>query len=109
MRIKRAPAIRFQRDIALASFASVQEAIIASSPALDLPVVAILGKHGVLYELNVTAAVLWELLAQESTLEELVVKIGNVFEADPSEIESDLHSVLAELEVNGLLLVARDA
>lgn len=55
------------------------------------------------YLLNETALALWELCDGETTLQEMVSALSELFSADPQRIRQDVIDVLSELEQAQLL------
>jgi len=56
-----------------------------------------------LITLNNTAACVWELLAQERTLDELTAAVAERFEVDPACAHADVQTFLGEITRLGLL------
>ncbi len=56
-----------------------------------------------LITLNDTAALVWELLAQECTLEELTVAVTEQFDTTPERARADVRTFIDEITQLGLL------
>ena len=59
-----------------------------------------------IYELNRTAAALWELLEAETDLSDLVPAIVERFDADPGDVQRDVDDTLRTLTDAGLVTAA---
>lgn len=54
-----------------------------------------------IYTLNAMGAFIWEQLERPATLAELQAAIGEVYDADPQVVVTDLHEFVLELESAG--------
>jgi hypothetical protein len=61
------------------------------------------------FQLNATAAVVWELADSKSTVADMVREICGEFAADPQTVEADVVELVAALRERGLLQVGNAA
>jgi hypothetical protein len=61
------------------------------------------------YGLSGAGARIWELLQTPRTIGEIAQTITAEFEADRARVEADLASLLADLQVRGLIVITRSA
>ncbi len=57
-----------------------------------------------IFALNATAAAVWDLLARESTFDELLERLAATYEAESGTMRSDLEVLLASLQARGLIV-----
>ena len=57
-----------------------------------------------IFALNATAAAVWDLLATESTFDELLERLASTYEAPSGTLRADLEALLASLQARGLIV-----
>jgi hypothetical protein len=82
--------LRFQRTEAFVARAIGGETVL-------VPIRRQIGDLESIYTLNDVATVIWERLAQPSTVAEIALVLDEAFAGDPAEMRSDLDAFLAEL------------
>lgn len=104
MLIARNPKVRYQRDITLAEYGSLEDAISANGDRLaQLKPIAVLSYMGELFELNLASALFWEFIENPETPEEVVLKINRFFEVESSVLKDDILSVIGDFKAAGLV------
>jgi hypothetical protein len=56
------------------------------------------------YELNPTAAVLWEIIQRHNHMDDVITEMLEYFEVTPEELEQDLKRFMLSLQEQGMIL-----
>lgn len=99
------PKVKYQKSLAFQSFKRILDSIEEMDFSETEDVVAVISKKGVLFELNVTSAIFWELLDEYSNLNEISQKMSSIFEAPQDVILDDISVLVTELLEQGLVNV----
>ena len=70
---------------------------------LDERMVLVHLKTNQIYELNETGARVWELLESGASPTDLAPRLSTEFDAEPQTLESEIRSLLNDLETEGLI------
>jgi hypothetical protein len=97
--------LRQQRSLSLLAFSSVPEALRQPGAATPPPTEAVmmLSNHGELFQLNLVAAFVWDLLDGATTIDQLAAQVTEVFEVDGDRARADVEALLGRLDELGLL------
>ena len=107
MIISRNKKVRFQYDISIANFNSLNDAISEKGDKIhEIFPIAVLSNFGELYELNLVAALYWESIENSASFDDIVKAIGKFFEIDVNLLVSDLKDLTDDLQNEGLVNVA---
>ena len=105
MIITKMPKIKYQKSLVFNSFNRILDSIEEIDFSEIEEVVAVISKKGVLFELNVTSAVFWELLDEYSNLDKISQTMSCIFEASQDVILEDISILARELLEQGLVHV----
>lgn len=102
MIVRQRPGVLAQPVMRLAGHPSVLAAVRAGVPLPD-GTALVLSRRGRLFELNATAACVWEMLDDGATVDELIVGLECRFVVDATRAKRDVHRVLVSLTEQGLV------
>lgn len=102
---KRRRDLRQQLSLSMLGFNSVPEALREPRTVPPPPneAVMMLSNHGELYQLNLVAAFVWDLLDGETTVEGLAGEVTATFDIDDARARGDVEALLRRLDELGLL------
>lgn len=102
---KRRRDLRQQRSLSLLGFSSVFEALRHSDAVPPPPTEAVmmLSNHGELFQLNLVAAFVWDLLDGATTIDRLAAEVTAAFDVDNARARADVEALLRRLDDLGLL------
>jgi hypothetical protein len=99
--------LRQQRSLSLLGYGSIPEALrqpeVVAPPASEA--VLMLSNHGELFQLNLVAGFVWELIDGSRTADELVDEVTEVFDINEERARADVCELLRRLDDLGLLVV----
>lgn len=99
--------LRQQRALSLLGYGSIPEALrqpeVVAPPATEA--VMMLSNHGELFQLNLVAGFVWDLIDGSRTADDLVAEVTEVFEIDEDRARADVSELLGRLDDLGLLVV----
>ena len=97
--------IRSQRNIRLSQYQNIQEALLDPDFQVESPdeVILVLSKYGTLYELNLLAAYIWELLIEPKTIKNIAQFVAEMFDIDITTATNDASEIMNNFEDLGLL------
>lgn len=108
MIVRQRPGIMAQPVMQLAGHPSVLAAIEAGAPLPD-GTALVLSRRGCLFELNVTAACVWEMLDDAGSADELAEGLQRRFVVDAITAQEDVRRTVATLTEQGLVQPAGQA
>ena len=97
--------IRSQRNIRLSQYQNIQDALLDPDFQVESPdeVILVLSKYGTLYELNLLAAYIWELLIEPKTIKNLAQFVAEIFNIDITTATNDASEIMNNFEDLGLV------
>lgn len=104
MKLSRNPKIRYQLNIGLSSFSCVREAISHFSNDVEgIHPIAVLSHMGVLYELNLSAALFWEIIEVPKEINEITLEMLKYFNVSEAELNGDISRLANDLQDAGVI------
>ena len=98
--------LRQQRSLSLLGYGSIPEALrrpdVVAPPASEA--VMMLSNHGELFQLNLVAGFVWDLIDGSHTADDLVAEVTDVFDVDMERAQGDVGELLRRLDDLGLLV-----
>lgn len=91
--------VRFVRSDSVVSRVIAEETLI-------VPIRGGVGDLASIYSLNPVASVIWQVLAEPRSTEEVVSVVAGEFEANGAQLTADVESFLAEMQSAGLVRAA---
>lgn len=98
--------VRFQKDFAFDEFLTIRDALGEVDIEELEGIVAVLSNKGKLYELNLTAAIFWELIGDGSNIDGLSKNLADIFELGVDDLKNDLNELSMKLESLDLINVS---
>ena len=104
MKFSRNPKIRYQLNIDVSSFSSVKEAILhLPDDVANIYPLAVLSHMGVLYELNISSALFWEVIEVPKSIQEIALEMIDFFDVPEAELKSDISHLADDLQSAGII------
>jgi hypothetical protein len=98
--------LRSQRSLTMLGYGSIPEALrqpdTVAPPATEA--VMMLSNHGELFQLNLVAGFVWDLIDGSNTTDELVAEVTEVFDVDDARAQGDVRALLRRMDDLGLLV-----
>lgn len=105
--LSRRPDLRQQRSLSLLGYGSIPEALrcpeVVAPPATEG--VMMLSNHGELFQLNLVAGFMWDLIDGSRTADDLVAEVTDMFDIDEERARADVGGLLRRLDDLGLLVI----
>jgi hypothetical protein len=105
MKYSRNPRVRYQRNILLSTYISLDDLLsLGSHQHLEIYPVGVLSRMGVLFELNLTSALIWEFLTDKKSHDEIVEYISKIFDVESEVLNQDITEIFDQLMQHGLCI-----